>query len=115
MKIFTVLIVFFTIFYPIHNSNGAIVNQIDKQVFQHPSDGAAKMGDVQFNADGTKMFTSFSNTIFGANRGTDDVINEYTLSTPYDISTATYAGNGERCAFQDTNTTVSTSLSFRFS
>ena len=61
------------------------------------------------------MFTSYSNTTTGANRGTDDVINEYTLSTPYDISTATYAGDSERCAFQDTNTTVSTSLGFKFS
>ena len=115
MSFFIRVVLFLMIFFPIHNSYGAIVTQIDKQVFQEPSGEAAVMGDVQFNADGTKMFTSYSNTLFGAGRGTDDIINEYTLSTPYDISTATYAGDDERCAFQDTNSTVSTSLSFRFS
>ena len=69
--------------FPIHKSYGALVTQIDKKVFQEPSDGARVMGGVEFNADGTKMFTSFSNTTTGANRATDDIINEYTLSTPY--------------------------------
>ena len=73
------------------------------------------MGGVEFNADGTKMFTSFSNTTTGANRATDDIINEYTLSTPYDISTATYAGDSERCAIVNSTKTTSTSLGFKFS
>ena len=40
-----------------------------------------------------------------------------TVSTngTYDISTATYDGDDERCEFSDTSTTVATSLGFRFS
>ena len=41
---------------------------------------------VEFNNDGTKMF------IVG---GTLDFVYEYTLTTGFDISTATYAGNSE--------------------
>ena len=33
--------------------------------------------------------------------GDDDFIAEYTLSTPFDISTATYAGDSERCNATD--------------
>ena len=44
------------------------------------------------------MFTSYTNN---SGNNTDDVINEYTLSVPYDISSATYAGASERCAVTD--------------
>ena len=49
----------------------------------------------------------------------DDKINEYTLSVPYDISTATYAGNNERCLVVDPehsndNRTTATTLGFHF-
>ena len=48
---------------------------------------------------------------------TDDVINEYTLSVPYDISSATYAGASERCAVTDGEDSSKTKamLSFSFS
>ena len=42
---------------------------------------------MAFSNDGAKMF------VVGSQR---DHINEYTLSTPFDVSTATFAGNGER-------------------
>ncbi|MGW8123055.1 Ig-like domain-containing protein, partial [Roseivirga echinicomitans] len=51
---------------------------------------------LAFNNDGTKMF------VLGSN---GDDINEYTLSTAFDVSTAIYAGDAERfsVASQDTN------------
>ena len=46
---------------------------------------------LSFNTDGTKMYVM----------GTSSrVINEYDLSTPYDVSTAVYAGDGERFSVQ---------------
>ena len=124
MNLLISIILAVILLFPIHNSHGALVTQIDKKVFQEPSDGARVMGGVEFNADGTKMFTSFSNTTTGANRATDDIINEYTLSTPYDISTATYAGDSERCNAIDPdhdgsvagdNATAKSIIAFKFS
>ena len=42
---------------------------------------------LEFNLDGTKMFVLGSNT---------DYVNEYNLSTGFDVSTAEYAGDSER-------------------
>ncbi|MCG8573288.1 MAG: hypothetical protein MI810_00270, partial [Flavobacteriales bacterium] len=53
--------------------------------FSVSAQDAAPTG-LAFSNDGSKMF------IAGA---TDDAIVEYHLATPYDISTATYAGAGE--------------------
>ena len=65
------------------------------------NDGTTGTGDgiiagIEFNKDGTKMFTSFG---FDLVDPADDYhyLNEYNLSTPYDISTRTYAGASERC------------------
>ena len=114
-----IIVVFFLLFIS-SNSFATMVIQIDKRTFNEPV-SADKMGAVQFNDDGTKMFTSFHNN---ANTGTvtareDDKINEYTLSVPYDISTATYAGNAERCLVVDPehssdNLTTATTLGFHF-
>ena len=106
--------------FPITNSYATMVTQIDKSTFNEPV-SADKMGTVQFNDDGTKMFTSYhnqSNTGVEAHRE-DDRINEYTLSVPYDTSTATYAGNNERCLVVDPehsndNRTTATTLGFHF-
>ena len=43
---------------------------------------------VQFNNDGTKMFVIGTGTGTGADA--KDVVNEYTLSTGFDVSTASY-------------------------
>ena len=44
------------------------------------------------------MFVTYSK--YSINGGTKyGYINEYTLSTPFDISTHTYAGDSERCDF----------------
>ena len=52
---------------------------------------------VEFNSDGTKMFTSFAQK-----NGSAYYIEEYNLSTPYDISTRVYAGDSERCELTGT-------------
>ena len=92
-KIILVLIFLF----PISNSFGAMVTLVDALAVSdgNDSDTDKEVSGIQFNADGTKMFVSF----FKDN--TTDVdysyIDEYNLSTPYDISTGTYAGDSERC------------------
>ena len=95
------IVIFFILIFGISKSYSAAVTQIDKQVFADGDgeDLSSVMGDVVFNNDGTKMFTSYSNST--AVNTNDDVINEYTLSVPYDISSATYAGASERCAVTD--------------
>ena len=93
------IVICFILIFGASNSYSA-VTQIDKAVFADGDgeDLSSVMGDVVFNNDGTKMFTSYTNN---SGNNTDDVINEYTLSVPYDISSATYAGASERCAVTD--------------
>ena len=57
------IVVFFILIFGISNSYSAAVTQIDKQVFADGDgeDLSSVMGDVVFNNDGTKMFTSYSN------------------------------------------------------
>ena len=87
-----ILIIFFLLF-PISNSFGAMVTPVQNEVFE---DLGRFINGIHFNKDGTKVFTSYS---FQPTDAPNDhhFINEYNLSTPYDISTRTYAGNGERC------------------
>ena len=100
MLVKKILIIFFFLI-SFSNSFAAMVTQIDKRTFNDPG-SADKMGTVQFNDDGTKMFLTFHNGLNNtAAHRSDDKINEYTLSVPYDISTATYAGNDERCSVVD--------------
>ena len=81
--------------FPISNSFGAVVTFVDTQEFE--DGGSTVVNGVEFNPTGTKMFVTFQNT---SRSGTKyGYINEYTLSTPFDISTHTYAGDNERCDF----------------
>jgi len=84
-----ILIVFF-LFFPISNSFGAMVTEVDDQEF---ADGSStSMSGIHFNDDGTKMFLLYQT------HGDDhNYVNQYNLSTPYDISTGTYAGDSARC------------------
>ena len=53
---------------------------------------------IHFNDDGTKLFTTYALKPRLDNvKDTFQYVHEYNLSTPYDISTRTYAGNNERC------------------
>ena len=82
---------------PISNSFGAMHTFLQKAAV---TDGTNNdpMG-VHFNPAGTKMFilsqssddfTSSSNSVYSH-------VSEYNLSTPFDVTTKTYAGDGERC------------------
>ena len=96
-----ILLLFFLLF-PISNTFAATVTKIDVQTFNDAADGNHNfMGGPEFNKDGTKMFVSYHNGANFENDGDDDFIAEYTLSTPFDISTATYAGDSERCNATD--------------
>ena len=49
---------------------------------------------IEFNKDGTKMFASYGGNATGEST---KALNEYNLTTPFDISTRVYAGDDERC------------------
>ena len=104
-------------------SYSAAVTQVDVQILDDAAgeDTNEFMGGVVFNDDGTKMFTSYHNVSNNNATGrSDDVISQYTLSVPFDISTASYDGASEQCSVSDddatfANPTTGTMLGFRFS
>ena len=71
-----------------------MVTEVDDQQIVFEDGGSTFPNGITFNGDGTKMFVSFSGS---TDNGNFDFINEYNLSTPFDISTHTYAGDDERC------------------
>ncbi|MDC1163030.1 autotransporter outer membrane beta-barrel domain-containing protein [Candidatus Pelagibacter sp.] len=95
MKFIKNFILILLFIFPISNSFAALVTHVDQQTFTDGGSGSAFLNGIEFNSDGTKMFTSYS----GADTGNSniDFINEYDLSTPFDISTHTFAGDSERC------------------
>jgi|APSaa5957512535_1039671.scaffolds.fasta_scaffold54468_2 DNA-binding beta-propeller fold protein YncE len=56
------------------------------------SDETTAPDDIAFNSDGTKMFVLGGRNIY-----------EYTLTTGFDLSTASYSGNNMSTASQDMN------------
>ncbi len=93
MSLLKRIIFIFFLLSPFSNSFGAMVTAVQNEVFE---DLGREINGIHFNDDGTKLFTSYS---FQPTDAPNDhhFINEYNLSTPYDISTRTYAGNNERC------------------
>ena len=95
-------IIIFFLLIPISNSFGAMVTEVDSdQAYSFLDGSGATLGlnGIAFNPDGTKMFVSAGNgssSPHDAGDG-DDFINEYNLPTPFDISTAVYAGDSARC------------------
>ena len=63
-------------------------------------DNGALIAGVAFSDDGKKVFTSFANK----DSTVGHHINEFNLSVPYDISSGTYAGDGERCLLDQIST-----------
>ena len=90
-KIILVLLFLFSI----SNSFGAMVTHSQTATVSVSAGGI--VAGVEFNNDGTKMFTSY-----GQMNGTAFYIEEYNLSTPYDISTRVSAGDSERCELTGT-------------
>ena len=78
--------------FPAHNSFAAMVTH-NQSVSVEQSINALISG-IHFNKDGTKMFTTYNKRLGG-----DDTrfIQEYELSTPFDISTRVSTGDSERC------------------
>ena len=108
-----ILLIFFLLF-PISKSFGDIYRVTEvtfnqKQTINTQGDeDAGTLSDntdfglaagIEFNADGTKMFVSFAQTDPDS-KDLTRVINTYDLSTPYDVSTETFAGDSERCEFE---------------
>ena len=92
IKNFILILIFIL---PISNSFAALVTHVDQQTFTDGGSGSAILNGIEFNSDGTKMFTSYSAA--DTRSSNIDFINEYDLSTPFDISTHTFAGDSERC------------------
>ena len=91
-KIILVLLFIF----PISNSFGAMVTHNQTATVNMSSGGL--VAGIEFNNDGTKMFTSYAQPNNGW--GNPHFIQEYNLSTPYDISTRVSAGDSDRvCLF----------------
>lgn len=95
-------IIIFFLLIPISNSFGAMVTEVDSdQAYSFLDGSGATLGlnGIAFNPDGTKMFVSAGNASSSPHDAGDgdDFINEYNLPTPFDISTAVYAGDSARC------------------
>ena len=91
MKIIRILILFIFLF-PISNSWGIISDEVQNAVFNGNNDDTRHIRALAFNPEGTKAFLHYQN-----GDGDFRFIAEFNLSTPFDISTRTYAGDSERC------------------
>ena len=74
---------------PISHSFGAMYTLL--QTTDVSSSGVVP-GGIHFNPDGTKMFI-----VSQSKDGDFSQVDEYDLTTPFDISTQSYAGDSERC------------------
>ena len=79
-----------------------MVTEVDSDQAYSFLDGSGAthgLNGIAFNPDGTKMFVSAGNASSSPHDAGDgdDFINEYNLPTPFDISTAVYAGDSARC------------------
>ena len=94
-----ILIIFFLLF-PISHSFAATLTHVQTVDFD---DGAQSennlLAGIEFNKDGTKLFMSSTQPQLPA--GDTILVSEFNLSTPYDISSRTYAGDSERCAMSE--------------
>ena len=91
------ILVIFILLFPISNSFGSMVTEV--QNVEVASGGSNTAVGLHFNTDGSKMFVLYQ----GPLDGNYNFVEEYTLSTPFDISTKTYAGDSERCELDHTD------------
>ena len=96
-KIILVLLFLF----PISNSFGeATLTHLQTVEFDDGDQNQNNLiAGIEFNKDGTKLFTS------SANKTNPGLIMEFNLSTPYDISSRSYAGDSERCTMAEVTLT----------
>ena len=93
MNLLRKLLIVFFILFPISNSWGIISDEVQNAVFNGNNDDTRHIRALAFNPEGTKAFLHYQN-----GDGDFRFIAEFNLSTPFDISTGTYAGDSERCA-----------------
>ena len=91
------ILVIFILLFPISNSFGSMVTEV--QNVEVASGGSNTAVGLHFNTDGSKMFVLYQGPV----DGNYNFVEEYTLSTPFDISTKTYAGDSERCELDHTD------------
>ena len=98
MSLRKILIIFFLFSNSFSLSFAEMVTEVQNLTV---GDGESKnINGVDFNTDGTKMFVLYQQQKDNSN--TDPrFVDEYNLSTPFDISTASYAGDSERCELDD--------------
>ena len=84
------IIILLIFLFPISHSFGAMVTYVQKATVD---DSGEYIQGIEFNPDGTKMFIVLGEKA----SGTYTHVSEYNLSTPFDISTKSYAGDSERC------------------
>ena len=99
IKNFILILIFIL---PISNSFGAMMTFNQKaEVHDYDTEGSSGLiAGIEFNNDGTKMFISYANRF---DNSSVHFINEYSLTTPYDVSTKVYAGDSERCVLTGTD------------
>ena len=101
-----ILIIFFLLFYA-SSTFAAMVTFSQRTTVNTKGVGGSGTGSddgdyglaagIEFNKDGTKMFVSYAQV--DATETVPRHIVTFNLSTPYDISTKTFAGDSERCVF----------------
>ena len=96
LKKFILILLFL---FPISNSFASMVSLVHSKSGLDNGIGEAING-VDFNNDGTKMFI-----VFQQSTATYAIVEEYTLSTPFNITTASYAGDSEICSLDTGDTT----------
>ena len=99
MKFIKKFILILLFIFPISSSYGAMVTFVQRATVD---DSGTFISGVNFNADGTKLFTVYNTKA----SGDYSHVSEYNLSTPFDISTRTYAGDDERCILNSSDTTT---------
>ncbi len=94
------ILVIFLVLFPISSSFGGTLTHVQTVIFDDESNAKSQnrqIAGIEFNKDGTKLFTSSAQPDSFGDRDNGHRVNEFNLSTPYDISTRTYAGDSERC------------------
>ncbi len=99
MSLLKKILVIFFLSLPISNSFASMVSLVHSKSGLDNGIGEAING-VDFNNDGTKMFI-----VFQQSTATYSIVEEYNLSTPFNVSTASYAGDSEICSLDTGDTT----------
>ena len=104
------ILMIFILMLPISHSFAAMVTFVQKAAVDDSSD-VSDISGIHFNVDGTKMFTMYTVKESGVSY---TQVSEYNLTTAFDVSTKSYAGDSERCVLNHGGTST-TSYDLEFS